>query len=299
MLFTLVNTNNKTDQSTSDEEKSIWGFLKVKFAKDDRLKILDYLELRQFLRTLPELPIEKVVEENSSNGDESNNETFFDAAANREQQQDESSTSTKSPSSSTSATIIPIDFPGDEKEQMITKALLVGDHNGAVECCLRLGRCFDFSTHNSGNSISVLEQETNKDLQYLIEKVSIFRSACNGNNNGNNNALNQVLSMKYAKYEEILASQGNLSASLRYLAPITNSRCKQEYGVLFDRVYHATTNHQGSTSWSSTQPIYQHQQHQHQHSPQQQMGRQNTFDQQPPMQNAFNQPPTSMNPIKN
>ncbi|EGC35441.1 hypothetical protein DICPUDRAFT_152246 [Dictyostelium purpureum] len=361
----------KIQQSTNEEEKSIWSFLKVKFAQDDRFKILDYLgydietikkELSQFLGTLPELPIEKKEptsttttttegstpdESNDNSGDQSSlfpntgDDDFAKNIANGLTLNGDDSSSVTSTESKT-----PIEFPVDEKEQMITKALLVGDHQAAVDCCLRLGRYSDalILAHSAGQeiwkktqeayfeivkspfgrvvscivkrdfnrlvrtadlsdwkaSLAILctyaapsdfknlsgilgdrlinetkdtksailcyicagdidktvniwthrsntnesketIEESHQDLQNLIEKVSIFRSAC-GNNNS---SLNVVLSMKYAKYAEILASQGNLSGSLRYLSHINNPECQQACGVLYDRVYRATSNHQG------------------------------------------------------
>eukprot|EP01132_Coremiostelium_polycephalum_P009151 gene9151-11217_t len=339
--------DEKISVSSSEEEKSTWGFLKVLFDKDGRQKILNYLgydieqtktDLQKFLGTLPELPLSKEEpkpkeqDQSSSTSDDSKVDDLFKSS---------SSDNLEIPTEVTqfveTISKSPIQFPASGNEQMITRALMIGDYQSAVDCCLHLGRlsdalilassagpelwkktqqayfdivkspftkvvscivrrdletlvrtsdladwkatlsvlCTYASTSNFRNLSGILgdrldceiedtksatlcyicagdidktvsiwtrsqNKESNRDLQSLIEKVSIFRNACNSSS-----PLNDVLAAKYAKYAEILASQGNLTTSLRYLSLLNTPNYQESFGILIDRVYRSAPNNQG------------------------------------------------------
>ncbi|EFA74877.1 WD40 repeat-containing protein [Heterostelium album PN500] len=352
----------KINASTSAEEKATWGFLKVLFDESSRKKILNYLghdvestqnELQNFLKTLPELKI--------SSGDKENKQDSQQQQEDEQQQPTENGDNNSTEGgekkdvfslfkSSTdelplevvkNLNIVPISFPKDGDEQLITRSLLIGDFATAVQCCLRLGRmadalilascgstdlwkktqqayfeieqrpftrvlsCIareDFATlvqsadlKDWKSTLSILctygteenfkrlagvlgdrldaaddteaatlcyicacdidktvniwtrshasnKESSNSELLNLIEKVSIFRSATNSTT-----LSNDTLASKYSKYAEILASQGHLTDSLRYLSALNTTHPSSDPSglVLLDRVYRAAPNVQG------------------------------------------------------
>ncbi|GAM22651.1 hypothetical protein SAMD00019534_058260 [Acytostelium subglobosum LB1] len=138
------------------------------------------------------------------------------------------------------------------------------------------------------------KESNNRDLLNLIEKVSIFRSATNSIT-----LSNDTLATKYSRYAEILASQGDLSDSLRYLSALSSSHPTTDVSgaVLLDRVYRSATNVQGIAQPQfpfQVVPVYPSGgAPRPQQVPQQNIQNQGQFGQHPPhpQQQQFNKPP--------
>ncbi|EGG16691.1 WD40 repeat-containing protein [Cavenderia fasciculata] len=335
----------KIQGSSSDEDKAIWGFLRVSFDQNGKKNILNYLgfdvestktELARFLQTLPELKKSTPTDNNAAvvqNGTSSAPQEGGDVS-------NLLSNSTEEFPIKAAAPVKPIQFPGDGDENMITKALLIGDYATAVDCCLRLGRMADalvlascggqelwkstmrayfdanadksfarvvaciarddlatlvqscdladwkstlavLCTYASATTFKQLSGQLGdrlctelndtrsatlcyicagdidktvdiwtddahesknpspQELVNLIEKVSVLRSSHHAQ------ALrpSELLAHKYSRYAELLAAQGNLTSSLRYLSLLNNQDPASL--VLLDRVYRATPYTQG------------------------------------------------------
>eukprot|EP01113_Clastostelium_recurvatum_P048040 TRINITY_DN865_c0_g1_i3.p1 TRINITY_DN865_c0_g1~~TRINITY_DN865_c0_g1_i3.p1 ORF type:complete len:1250 (+),score=350.23 TRINITY_DN865_c0_g1_i3:202-3951(+) len=116
-----------------------------------------------------------------------------------------------------------------------------GDNRAATLCYICAGN-LEKTTNVWARSANARDKNAHADLQSFIEKVAIFRAALRSRGD-----LSDLIAQRYSEYAEILASQGRMPASLRYLSFLNDPKYNNTKGAeLLDRVYHAQPTGQAS-----------------------------------------------------